>query len=76
MLWNLISNAVKFTKQGSVKLAVMRSGEHELTFKISDTGIGIPKNELDKIFTMYYQVKSKDNMRALGSGIGLAVSKK
>ena len=76
VLWNLISNAVKFTKQGSVKLAVMRSGEHELTFKISDTGIGIPKNELDKIFTMYYQVKSKDNMRALGSGIGLAVTKK
>ncbi|MGV6988606.1 ATP-binding protein [Testudinibacter sp. P17/SS/0325] len=75
MLWNLISNAVKFTKQGWVRLSVARTGEDELCFKISDSGIGIPQAEQSKIFTMYYQVKSQDNMRALGSGIGLAVSK-
>ena len=41
-----------------------------------DTGIGIPDEELDKIFAMYYQVKSgKDNLHAVGTGIGLAVSK-
>lgn len=75
MLWNLISNAVKFTKQGWVRLSVAKTAEDELSFQISDSGIGIPQAELNKIFTMYYQVKSQDNMRALGSGIGLAVSK-
>ncbi|KGQ69931.1 hypothetical protein OA57_09920 [Chelonobacter oris] len=75
VLWNLISNAVKFTKQGWVKLSVSRTGSDGLCFKISDSGIGIPQAELNNIFTMYYQVKSQDNMRALGSGIGLAVSK-
>lgn len=75
MLWNLISNAVKFTKQGWVRLSVSKTENAGLCFKISDSGIGIPQAEQSKIFTMYYQVKSQDNMRALGSGIGLAVSK-
>ncbi len=47
-----------------------------ITIEIEDTGIGIPEKELDKIFAMYYQVKSgKDNLHAVGTGIGLAVSK-
>ncbi|TNH03321.1 aerobic respiration two-component sensor histidine kinase ArcB [Testudinibacter sp. TR-2022] len=76
VLWNLISNAVKFTPKGWVRLTVAKSGQDRLVFQISDSGIGIPQAELNNIFTMYYQVKSKDNMRALGSGIGLSVSKK
>ncbi|MGR3807523.1 two-component system, OmpR family, aerobic respiration control sensor histidine kinase ArcB [Pasteurella testudinis DSM 23072] len=76
VLWNLISNAVKFTPQGWVKLSVAKVEQSKLVFKISDSGIGIPQAELNKIFTMYYQVKSQNNMRALGSGIGLSVSKK
>ncbi len=44
--------------------------------EVEDTGIGIPESELNKIFAMYYQVKSgKDNLHAVGTGIGLAVSK-
>ncbi|SUP49234.1 sensor histidine kinase FexB [Vibrio cincinnatiensis] len=51
--------------------------EHaNITMEIEDTGIGIPEKELDKIFAMYYQVKSgKDNLHAVGTGIGLAVSR-
>lgn len=48
----------------------------EITIEVEDTGIGIPEVEQEKIFAMYYQVKSgKDNLHAVGTGIGLAVSR-
>ncbi|WP_040976639.1 ATP-binding protein [Necropsobacter massiliensis] len=74
VLWNLISNAVKFTPQGRVKLDVRRLDAQTFSFAISDTGIGIAPQELENIFTMYYQVKSDSHQRA-GSGIGLAISR-
>jgi two-component system aerobic respiration control sensor histidine kinase ArcB len=79
VLWNLISNAMKFTKEGGVVMTVSSEviDEHaHIIMEIEDSGIGIPDTELDKIFAMYYQVKSgKDNLHAVGTGIGLAVSK-
>ncbi|MDN3680336.1 aerobic respiration two-component sensor histidine kinase ArcB [Vibrio tapetis subsp. quintayensis] len=79
VLWNLISNAMKFTKEGGVVMSVSTETQGdmvEVTLEIEDTGIGIPDGELDKIFAMYYQVKSgKDNLHAVGTGIGLAVSR-
>lgn len=74
ILWNLINNAVKFTIKGEVKLSVSRISEHEFSFSISDTGIGIAQTELEHIFAMYYRVQSNQYQHA-GSGIGLAVSK-
>ncbi|MDY4280990.1 MAG: ATP-binding protein [[Pasteurella] mairii] len=74
VLWNLINNAVKFTHKGRIRLDVKRISETEYAFSISDTGIGIPAEELDNIFKMYYQVKSSEH-KSGGSGIGLAVSK-
>lgn len=73
ILWNIISNGIKFTQDGGVTLKVMSPERGRISFKVSDTGIGMPQSELKNIFKMYYQVKSKDNMKALGSGIGLAV---
>ena len=56
--------------------AEVEYGMADITFEVEDSGIGIPEKELDKIFAMYYQVKSgKDNLHAVGTGIGLAVSK-
>lgn len=79
VLWNLISNAMKFTKEGGVVMNVsadIEEGMAHITMDIEDTGIGIPESELDKIFAMYYQVKSgEDNLHAVGTGIGLAVSR-
>lgn len=74
ILWNLINNAVKFTPTGKLKLKVSRLTEDAFSFALSDTGVGIAEQELDKIFTMYYQVQDTDYKPA-GSGIGLAVSK-
>ncbi|SKC33547.1 Aerobic respiration control sensor protein ArcB [Photobacterium piscicola] len=79
VLWNLIGNATKFTKQGGVVLSVSSEiHEHDanIIFEVEDSGIGIPKAEIDNIFAMYYQVQQgDDNLHAVGTGIGLAVSR-
>ena len=77
ILWNLISNAVKFTQQGQVTVRVRYDEGDMLHFGVEDSGIGIPQDELDKIFAMYYQVKdSHGGKPATGTGIGLAVSRR
>ena len=79
VLWNLIGNARKFTQEGGVVLSVgaeVTDGMADITFEVEDTGMGIPDSELENIFSMYYQVKSdKHNLHAVGTGIGLAVSR-
>ena len=79
ILWNLLSNAMKFTPKGSVVLSVsaeVLGDEANLIFEVEDSGLGIPQTELDNIFAMYYQVKqSEGNLHAVGTGIGLAVSR-
>ena len=78
ILWNLISNAVKFTPQGGGVNVRVRYDEGDiLHFEVEDSGIGIPEAEQDKIFAMYYQVKdSHGGKPATGTGIGLAVSRR
>ncbi|EKY1944801.1 aerobic respiration two-component sensor histidine kinase ArcB [Cronobacter turicensis] len=77
ILWNLISNAVKFTQQGQVAVRVSYNDNEQLRFEVEDSGIGIPQEEQDKIFAMYYQVKdSQGGKPATGTGIGLAVSRR
>lgn len=77
ILWNLLFNAVKFTQKGKVSLRVEAcegsNGISMVKFVIKDTGVGIPKSEIDKIFAMYYQVNHPDHQSATGTGIGLAI---
>jgi two-component system sensor histidine kinase/response regulator len=77
ILTNLIENAVKFMDQGEVRMFVGRNdeskeGEDEivLAFVVSDNGIGIKEEELDRIFAPFYQSRETD-----GAGLGLAISK-
>ena len=77
ILWNLVSNAVKFTPAGgNIYLTVARKDEDHFTFSIRDTGIGIQKSEQRKIFAMFYQSENSQGKKAQGSGIGLAISKR
>ncbi|EHJ3291382.1 aerobic respiration two-component sensor histidine kinase ArcB [Salmonella enterica] len=77
ILWNLISNAVKFTQQGLVTVRARYDEGDMLHFEVEDSGIGIPQDEQDKIFAMYYQVKDSNGGKpATGTGIGLAVSRR
>ncbi|TCP93304.1 two-component system aerobic respiration control sensor histidine kinase ArcB [Cricetibacter osteomyelitidis] len=76
ILWNLISNAVKFTEKGEIILKIDRTSEDQLQFSLTDSGIGIPQEELGKIFAMYYQVQANKRAGTTGSGIGLSISKR
>ncbi|MCX8965601.1 aerobic respiration two-component sensor histidine kinase ArcB [Erwinia psidii] len=77
ILWNLIGNAVKFTGKGSIVVRVSYQTEECLRFEVEDSGMGIPQDEQDKIFAMYYQVKDQHGGKpATGTGIGLAVSRR
>lgn len=77
ILWNLIGNAVKFTQQGEIVVRVAYGQDETLSFEVEDSGQGIPQEEQEKIFAMYYQVKDKHGGKpATGTGIGLAVSRR
>ncbi|HXV78645.1 MAG TPA: ATP-binding protein [Candidatus Binatia bacterium] len=74
-LMNLVGNALKFCKQGRVTVGVERRGD-DLLYHVSDTGIGIPKEELENIFTEFRQVGTALTREFTGTGLGLNITKK
>ena len=77
MLENLIGNALKFTQQGTVMIAVRYlAGKQRLEFKISDTGVGIPEENIPKIFEKFRQGERHSGMEHGGVGLGLYIVKK
>jgi len=76
VLVNLLDNAIKFTDEGEVKLSVMNgSANHEVSFIVSDTGIGIPREHLSMIFNKFHQVDGSMAKRYHGTGLGLTITK-
>ena len=79
VLINLLSNAIKFTPEGQVSLRAEAeptpTGAIALTFAVTDTGIGIPPDQLDRIFQPFMQA-IRDTPPAEGTGLGLAISQK
>ncbi len=80
VLTNLLSNAIKFTNEGSVTINVKikdkKEDEVEINFSIRDTGIGIPKDRMDRLFKPFSQVDSSTTRAYGGTGLGLVISKK
>jgi signal transduction histidine kinase/ligand-binding sensor domain-containing protein/DNA-binding response OmpR family regulator len=73
---NLLSNAIKYTHNGgSITLETKRTLNNELYIQIVDTGIGIPRDQLDSVFEKYNRVLSKESEQITGAGIGLALIK-
>ena len=76
VLFNLLSNAIKFTPDdGCIDVGMAVRGS-ELEISVTDTGIGIPAIELDRIFDAFYQVKRGGTAKEQGSGLGLSLSRK
>ena len=74
ILINFLSNAVKFTDQGSVVFSVGYEDEEHIRFQVQDTGIGIAQNDLEEIFAPFKQVS--DTMhKSEGTGLGLSITK-
>jgi len=72
---NLITNAINYSPDGGiVTVSVQGFGEY-LEVKVSDTGVGIPAEELPKIFDKFYRVKSPKTRQVMGTGLGLAIVK-
>lgn len=75
VLINLVSNAVKFTDEGTVTLSAELFGNKLMHISVSDTGIGIPKDKFELVFEQFRQVDSRNNRKYQGTGMGLAISK-
>jgi|GEM_PF-913454 len=81
VLLNIVGNAVKFTRKGHVSLSVRRvtrpgSSRMDLRLAVQDTGIGIPENEIDRIFEAFEQRSGQDNSEYGGTGLGLTISRR
>ncbi|WP_152183206.1 transporter substrate-binding domain-containing protein [Sulfurimonas indica] len=82
VIFNLIGNAVKFTSEGNINLIVKIANIDEYKSKVDleiivkDSGVGIPKDQLEKIFQAFKQKDGQDNREYGGTGLGLAISKR
>src|SRR5215472_858276 len=79
VLLNLLSNACKFTKAGTVRLGVTRveeAGQHWVDFAVSDTGIGMTEEQLGRLFQEFAQADASTTRQFGGTGLGLAISRR
>jgi signal transduction histidine kinase/sensor domain CHASE-containing protein len=74
ILFNLIGNAIKFTGSGFVRLVIKVEAD-VVRFEVHDSGSGIPEEEFESIFDVFYQVDSTATRNAGGTGMGLAISR-
>lgn len=75
ILRNLLSNALKFTEQGHISLTARRLGDN-IEFRVTDTGIGIAPEDLERIFEEFIQIESPIQSRVRGTGLGLPLARK
>jgi hypothetical protein len=77
ILFNLLSNALKFTEKGKINLKIycehIFENKYNMQIEISDTGIGINNNDIDKIFQSFYQISNNKTNNKFGSGLGLSI---
>ncbi len=71
----LLDNAIKYTLQGEILIKYEMLRNEEIKFTVSDTGIGIPPEEINNIFSRFYRIKNEINDITSGSGIGLPIAK-
>lgn len=79
VIFNLIGNAVKFTDKGKITVRALVMNEDsrqlEIKFAVTDTGIGIPKGKIEKVFERFYQADNSNIKKHKGTGLGLSISR-
>jgi len=75
VMLNLLGNAAKFTDEGTITVGARNQGDGNLVFWVSDTGIGIPPQDMDTIFEEFRQGSSGRRKGRAGSGLGLAIAR-
>lgn len=75
VLTNLISNAIKFTESGEVWIEIEETPENRIALAVSDTGIGIDKDQVKNIFEVFRQIDQTTTRKYPGTGLGLAIVK-
>jgi signal transduction histidine kinase/CheY-like chemotaxis protein len=76
ILRNFISNAIKFTPQGEIKISAELRGSGTVLFEVTDTGIGIPEEHLETVFQEFSQIENPLQERYRGTGLGLPLCRK
>ena len=80
ILVNLLGNSIKFTETGEISVSVsgkrLEGENYEIHFAVKDTGIGIPKDKMGRLFQSFSQIDSSTTRKYGGTGLGLAISKK
>jgi signal transduction histidine kinase len=74
-LFNLLSNAAKFTEHGTIRLTVQHEPDDWLTFAVTDTGIGMTEEQLSRLFEAFSQAEASTRSKYGGTGLGLAISR-
>ena len=74
MLLNLVGNAIKFTDTGEVRITATAMNGH-FTVAVTDTGPGIPPEELKRVFEQFHQIDNSNTKAKGGTGLGLAIAK-
>jgi signal transduction histidine kinase len=75
ILRNLLSNSLKFTERGEVRLRA-EPAEHGVRLIVTDTGIGIPEDQVERVFEEFHQVRNPLQTRATGTGLGLSYARR
>ncbi len=75
VLKNLLSNALKFTEKGKVTLSISRTGDGQIAFGVTDTGIGIAPEQQKRIFEAFHQADGTISRKFGGTGLGLSISR-
>ena len=76
ILRNFISNALKFTERGEVRVSVREGSDDTVVFSVTDTGIGIPPEHVERVFEEFAQLENPMQRRVKGTGLGLPLSRR
>ena len=74
-IYNLVENAIKYTPEGGEVMIELQTSPSTLTFAVQDSGIGIPKSDVPRLFEKFYRGTNREALAQRGTGLGLAIVK-